>query len=103
MNPFLDVEGANRAASRLEDAANKASRAADRLNEATQRLTVMLEPGYGNNVSKLIELLEKQETPEANKITCKEACREALRMYESIVPAGGWQHVHDMLLEAVNS
>jgi hypothetical protein len=29
-----------------------------------------------------------------------ETCREARKMYEAIQPAGGWQHVHDLLIEA---
>lgn len=32
-----------------------------------------------------------------------EACKEAIRMYESVQPAGGWQGVYEQLLEAVNS
>lgn len=30
-----------------------------------------------------------------------EACKEALKMYETIEPVGGWQHVHDLLLYAL--
>jgi hypothetical protein len=61
MSVCLDVEGANRAAARLEAAAEKAQRASDNIESAIHRLTLMVEPGYGNNVSRLIELLEKQE------------------------------------------
>lgn len=31
-----------------------------------------------------------------------DACREALRMYEEIQPAGGWQGVEDSLISAIN-
>lgn len=30
-----------------------------------------------------------------------EACKEALKMYNDIEPAGGWQHVHDLLVTAL--
>ena len=30
-----------------------------------------------------------------------EACKEALRMYEKLQPAGGWQYVHDSLRSAI--
>lgn len=31
-----------------------------------------------------------------------DVAQEALRMYEKIEPAGGWQHVHDGLKYAIN-
>jgi hypothetical protein len=31
-----------------------------------------------------------------------DACKEALRMYEEIEPAGGWQGVHDSLKSAID-
>jgi len=30
-----------------------------------------------------------------------EICKEALRMYEKVLPTGGWQHVHDGLMDAI--
>lgn len=30
-----------------------------------------------------------------------EVCKEALRMYEKVLPAGGWQHVHDGLMSVI--
>ena len=60
---FIDVEGIERAARMLRDATENASRVADRMEDVTHRLTVLLGSGYGNNVERLIELLEKQQTP----------------------------------------
>jgi len=61
MAAFLDVEGAERAARRLESAAESAHRAADRLEEVTRQLTVLVGSGYGNNVETLIEKLTNYE------------------------------------------
>lgn len=61
--PYLDVEGADRAAIRLERAALSANSAADRLEEATRQIRFLTEDGYGNNVCRLIELLSKETSP----------------------------------------
>lgn len=57
MTPYLDTEGAMRAARKLEDAAQEATRAADRLETVLHQLRVLTEDGYGNNMCALIELL----------------------------------------------
>jgi len=43
----------------MQDAAERMSAAADRMEVAVQRFATMVEDGYGGNVPKLIELLEK--------------------------------------------
>lgn len=57
MTPYLDVEGAMRAARKLEDAAKEANRAADRLETVLYQLRPLIDDGYGNNMCALIELL----------------------------------------------
>jgi len=61
MSQYIDVEGMERAARRMHDAAESASRSAERFEEAVRRLSVLVDSGYGNNVERLIQLLEKQE------------------------------------------
>lgn len=61
MSGFVDVEGMQNAARRMEAAAESSRNAAERIEEAVRQLRILTEPGYGNNVEKLIELLEKQE------------------------------------------
>jgi len=46
---------------RMESAAKKMSHSADRIENAVYKMTTLLADGYGNNASRLIELLEKQE------------------------------------------
>lgn len=58
-------EGQLRAAVIMRDAAEKAASAADRIETAVHRLGVMIEDGYGGNVPRLIELLERMESKEA--------------------------------------
>lgn len=45
----------------MRESAERSERAADRIEEACQRLAFMLEPGYGGNGLRLIELLENAE------------------------------------------
>jgi predicted deacetylase len=68
LSAYLDVEGANRAAHRLECAAQDAKNAAARIEDAVAQLRALTEDGYGNNVSRLIELLTTQPTPPESKI-----------------------------------
>ena len=56
MNPYLDVEGAERAAHRLESAAKEAIQAADRIEEAIRQFRFLTDSGYGNNVERFIEV-----------------------------------------------
>lgn len=53
------ADDANRAANRLEEAAKSANEAAERMESALHQLRMLVEDGYGNNVSRLIELLSK--------------------------------------------
>jgi len=46
---------------RMESAADKMSLSADRMEHVMQQMTCLLADGYGNNASRLVELLEKQE------------------------------------------
>lgn len=46
---------------RMESAADKMSQSADRIENAVHQMTILLADGYGNNASRLVELLEKQE------------------------------------------
>lgn len=55
---YIPTETLERAASRLEEAARQAHQAADRIESLLHQLRVLTEPGYGNNVSLLINLLE---------------------------------------------
>ncbi len=57
--PPLDVEGANAAARRLENAAREATYAADRIQQVVQEFRALTDQGYGNNVCTLIELLQR--------------------------------------------
>jgi len=57
----LTDEGLARSAGRMQDAAERMERAADRMEQAVQRLAGMVEDGYGGNVPKLIELLERPD------------------------------------------
>lgn len=65
MTTYLDTEGANRAAARLEQAAKDANAAADRIEQAVRELRALTDHGYGNNVCTLIELLQKAEAAKA--------------------------------------
>jgi len=60
MSTFLNTEQMENAAYRMRDAAIEANRAADRLETVLHQLRVLTENGYGNNVSRLIELLSKE-------------------------------------------
>ena len=44
---------------RMEAAAERAIQAAEQMDQAAQRIAFMLEPGYGGNGLRLIELLEQ--------------------------------------------
>ncbi len=68
MGTFLDVEGASRAANRLESAAKEATAAADRLEQVVREIRVLTDHGYGNNVSTLIELLQKAEQQRSDEV-----------------------------------
>jgi len=50
---------AHRAADRLESAAKSANEAAGRMESVLHQLRALVDDGYGNNVSRLIELLAK--------------------------------------------
>lgn len=54
------AEDAHRAATRLEQAAKSANEAAERMESALHQLRVLVDDGYGNNVTRLIELLSKE-------------------------------------------
>lgn len=58
---FVDVEGMQNAARRMEAAAEDVRRSADRIEQATNQLKMLLEYGYGNNACRLIELLSNQD------------------------------------------
>lgn len=60
---YINTEEMSRAASRMESAAQDAYRAADRIEEATRKLQVLLEDGYGGNACRLIELLQDLKLP----------------------------------------
>ncbi len=48
-------------------------------------------------------LLIKDHTGEVNAATeMLNACKEALRMYQEVQPAGGWQSVEDNLIHVIN-
>lgn len=47
----------------MRDAADKMTLAADRMEEAARRIALLLEDGYGGNGLRLIEALEKAQTP----------------------------------------
>ena len=57
----IDTESLVWAARKFQDAALEATRAADRLEQVLHQFKVMTEDGYGNNFTKMIELLEKNE------------------------------------------
>ena len=71
MSAYLDVEGAEHAARRLESAASEATRAADRLDDAINRLTALIGSGYGNVAERLLEALEKQQEPAESATSAK--------------------------------
>ncbi len=60
---YIDTEGMQTAARRMNEAADNFTRAADRMEESVNRLTMLLGQGYGNNLEKIIQLLEEKETP----------------------------------------
>lgn len=49
---------------RMEEAAERSSRAAEQMDQAAQRIAFMLEPGFGGNGLRLIELLEQRPAAE---------------------------------------
>lgn len=57
MSAFINTEAMERAAYRMEQAVASANQAADRMEYALHQLRVLTEDGYGNNVSRLIQLL----------------------------------------------
>jgi hypothetical protein len=57
MSTYINTEAMERAAYRIEQAATSAHQAADRIESALHQLRVLTEDGYGNNFSRLIELL----------------------------------------------
>lgn len=59
---MISDEGQIHAACRMKAAAEEMTRAADRIESAIQQFRVLFEDGYGNNVCRLIELLETLET-----------------------------------------
>ena len=59
---MISDEGQMKAACIIRDAADSASRAADRMEEASRRIAVLLEDGYGGNGLLLIELLQQAKT-----------------------------------------
>jgi len=57
MSTYINTEAMERAAYRMEQAATSANQAADRMESALHQLRALTEDGYGNNISRLIELL----------------------------------------------
>ena len=55
----MDESRLRAAVHRIEEAAERSSRAAEQMDQAAQRIAFMLEPGYGGNGLRLIELLEQ--------------------------------------------
>ena len=55
----MDGDGLWRGVHRMEAAADKAQQAARAMESAAQRITQLLENGYGGNGLRLIELLEQ--------------------------------------------
>jgi hypothetical protein len=53
------AEDAHRAANRMEQAAKSANEAAERMESVLHQLRMLVDDGYGNNVTRLIELLSK--------------------------------------------
>lgn len=49
---------------RMEAASERAIQASEQMDQAAQRIAFMLEPGYGGNGLRLIELLEQQPAAE---------------------------------------
>jgi len=60
MSAYINTEAIESASYRLQRAADEANRAADRLDYVLHQLRILTEEGYGNNVSRLIELLSKE-------------------------------------------
>jgi hypothetical protein len=57
VSAFINTEAMERAAYRMEQAVSSANQVADRMESALHQLRILTEDGYGNNVSRLIELL----------------------------------------------
>lgn len=55
---LVGAEEASRAASRIESAVGELSRHASTIAESTQKLTTLVDAGYGAAIPKLIEFIE---------------------------------------------
>ena len=66
-------------ANRMSEAADKAARAAESMAQSTQKMTELLDPGYGGNAAWLAELL-KIFTDKENSMTKEEAQIIALQI-----------------------
>jgi|GEM_PF-6723344 len=64
---FVDTEAMSRAAARMIQAAERIERSVSNLEDTRRRLCELTEPGYGNNVTRLIELLEAAEAARGGK------------------------------------
>lgn len=67
-------------------AAEQAERAAGTFEAAVHRLALMAEPGYGGNITALVELLGADRTAEVTKL------RAALREIAGVLDKGGLDH-----------
>ncbi len=59
----MNEESIWNAVHRIEAAADRIARASQQAEDAAQRIALMLEPGYGGNGLRLIELLENALPP----------------------------------------
>ena len=64
-----------RAVHRMDEAAADARRSAESMDESVKRLAYLLEPGYGGNGLRLIELLEQMPPVEAPAIRHRRCSR----------------------------
>ena len=92
---------------RMESASEQMARAAEEITQAVQRFAFLLEPGYGGNGLRLIELLEQAAPQELRIVLDGPPGPEAGRFVEvenaagRSVNAGEWRERADGLWELV--
>ena len=65
----MNHEQIQRAANQIESAVDNMQRIAGNLDESISRLVPLLGEGYGNNIERLIEALEKNKEESAEDLT----------------------------------
>lgn len=93
---------------RMESASEQMARAAEEITQAVQRFAFLLEPGYGGNGLRLIELLEQTATqpgPDVRGLVSaddvRDACANAVSVFAEETNADQCREVAEYMREVL--